>query len=99
LKNNRNNVLTDKNGNVFKKDNNGNWQQRTNDKWTNYSRKDHQRQGNSKDHLSNMNRQFDSRSRGNQRTQNFKAPGRRRGWNERVNYHEFAQIVRNSICN
>ncbi len=56
-----NNVYSDRNGNVYRRDNSGNWQQRSNGQWNN------NRQGAS-NAPSNLNRDYNSRSRGTQRS-------------------------------
>jgi hypothetical protein len=60
---NPNNVLTDKQGNVYQKKDDGNWQQRNNNQWQNADRN----QGN----INQMNQQQQMRDRGNTRESNF----------------------------
>ena len=58
-----NNVLTDKQGNVFQKDG-SNWQQRNNNSWQNVNQS---RQG----EIKQLNQQQNTMNRGNMRTQNY----------------------------
>lgn len=69
-----NNVYADRNGNVHRKTDNG-WQQRDNTGWTNRTQPQsrpatQQRTTTNRDH-SNLNRQSQSRERGNTRTNNY----------------------------
>lgn len=58
-----NNVYSDKNGNIYRRDSNGSWQQRNNGQWNSGTRQSTPSQ--------NLNRDFNNRSRGNQRANSY----------------------------
>jgi hypothetical protein len=58
-----NNVYSDKSGNIYRRDNNGSWQQRDNGQWNSGTRQSTPSQ--------NLNRDFNNRSRGNQRANSY----------------------------
>ena len=66
-----NDVYSDRSGNVYKRDNSGSWQQRSNGQWSNSSGS---RQGQATS-PSNMNRDYNSRSQGNQRANSYSNRG------------------------
>ena len=63
-----NNVYSDRNGNVYRRDNTGNWQQRSNGQWNNA--------GTRQSNPSNLNRDYNSRSRGDQRANSYSSRSR-----------------------
>ena len=75
---NPNNVLTDKQGNVYQKKDDGNWQQRSNNQWQNADR--------SQPNINQMDRQQQMRDRGNTRESNFNNTNR--GGNMGGNYNK-----------
>ena len=64
----RNNVYADKQGNVYKKDNNQ-WQSREGNNWSNSDNS--KNKSSFENNKQDLNKQYTSRERGNQKTQNF----------------------------
>ncbi len=60
-----NNVYSDRSGNVYKRNDTGSWQQRNNGQWQNSG---------TRQSGTNLNRDFNSRSRGNQRANSYSRP-------------------------
>jgi hypothetical protein len=67
--NKRNNLYSDKNGNVYQRNNNGNWNQKRSTNNTNRNNTNVNRQNNV--NRSDLNRQYNSRTRGNTRYNNY----------------------------
>lgn len=63
----KNDVYSDKQGNVYKRDNNNQWQSRDGNKWSNTNKNNSTFEKNKQD----LNRQYKDRQQGNRNTQNF----------------------------
>jgi hypothetical protein len=76
-----NNIYSDRNGNIYRRDNNGSWQQRSNGDWGSsemagtYSQRSSGTSSGSTQRSTqqNLNRSYDARSRGTQRTQSYRS--------------------------
>jgi hypothetical protein len=73
-----NNVFTDKSGNVYKKDNNGNWSQRSGNSWQSTDRAGNN-SGRPSAATNDLNRMSSDRDRGAARTNNFQSSSRPSG--------------------
>lgn len=74
--NDKNNVFSDKNGNVYKKDNNQ-WQSRDGNNWSNVE--NNKNKSSFDRNKQDLNKQYNSRERGNQRTNSFNQQRSRTG--------------------